>query len=63
MALNKIALAGEVTIGQRLIGYWPNRVYFCPGYVSKSYDNGKKYYHMFDGGDERYEEIFQIPTF
>ena len=42
VALQMIPLVAEVTIGQRVvIGYWPNRVYFCAGYISKLCDNGK----------------------
>ena len=63
VALDKIPLVDEVTIGQRVIGYWPNRVYFLPGYLSKLCNDGKKYYHVFDDGKERCQEIFQIRTF
>ena len=63
VVLDKIPLNGGVATGQRVIGYWPNRVRFYPGHISKSCDNGKKYYLKFDDGDERCQEIFEIRTF
>ena len=63
VVLDKKPSDGEVTIGQRVIGYWPNRVKFYPGYISKLCDNGKKYYFIFDNGDERCQDISEIRTF
>ena len=63
IVLDKIPLDDEVTTGQSVIGYWPNRVTFYPGYISKLCDNGKKYYVMFDDGDERCQDISEIRTF
>ena len=63
VVLDKIPSDGKVTIGQRVIGYWPNRARFYPGYISKMCDCGKKYYLMFDDGDERCQEIFEIRTY
>ena len=62
VVLDKIPSKRRVKIGQRVIGYWPNRIFY-PGYISKYCGNRKKYYLMFDDGDERCQEIFEIRTF
>ena len=41
VVLGKIPLDGEVAMEQRVIGYWPNRVRFYPGRISKYCHDGK----------------------
>ena len=58
--LDKIPDEDQVKIAQRVIGYWPSRVRYYPGYISQLCDNGNKYLAKFDDGDERCEAIYEI---
>ena len=60
--LDKIPHEDEVNAGQKVIGYWPGRVRYYPGYISGPCDDGKKFYLKFDDGDERCEWIYEIRT-
>ena len=60
--LDKIPQEDKVNIDQRVIGYWPGRVRYYPGYISKFCDGENKFYLMFDDGDERCESIYEIRT-
>ncbi|CAB4027567.1 oxysterol-binding -related 11-like isoform X1 [Paramuricea clavata] len=50
----------EVKIGQKVIGYWPGRVRYYPGQISKFCDDGSKYFLKFNDGDERCEAVYEI---
>lgn len=63
VVLDKIPLDGEVSVGQRLIGYWPNLVEYYPGHILKLCDSGKSYYLVFDHSGARFQDIFEVRTF
>jgi hypothetical protein len=62
--LDKIPTEEGVNIEQRVIGFWPNRVRYYPGYISRFCGDGirKKFYLKFDDGDERCQFVFEIRT-
>ena len=60
--LDKIPQDNKVKIGQKVIGYWPGRVRYYPGQISKFCDDGSKYFLKFNDGDERCEAVYEIRT-
>ena len=51
----------KVKLGDRVIGYWPNRSKYYPGYV-KAFCGYRRYYVQFDDGDVRCNKLSEIRT-
>ena len=60
--LDKIPQDNLVKTGQNVIGYWPGRVRYYPGHISRSCNHGKKYFLKFNDGDERCQAIYELRT-
>ena len=58
--LDKLPGPKSVIPGQRVIGYWPNRVRFYPGTVISR--SSTTYFVRYDDGDERHNKIYDIRT-
>ena len=58
--LDKLPQPKSVLPGQRVIGYWPNRVRFYPGTVISR--SSTTYFVRYDDGDERHNKIYDIRT-
>lgn len=59
--LDRLPFGTEPHVGQRVIGFWPNRLYY-PGIISSINAGGepRKYLVKFDDGDERDEHLYEI---
>ena len=60
--LDTLPQEDDVEQGQRIIGYWPNRVRYYPGNFTHYCSGGPNYFMKFDDGDERCQMIHEIRT-
>ena len=65
--LDKLPCYSDIHPGQRVIGFWPGRTLYYPGVVRTKTDTGSTdcyqrfvYDVLFDDGDERVQDFYQI---